>query len=87
MSQDQTPSAAEPQSSTPLLPDAAAREAQVQAEWQQWTQRIEAARSQVQQLRQAPELSELQRSAAIDAYLNQHFSGSELLRAKALLQI
>jgi lipase chaperone LimK len=69
------------------VPDAAQREAQVEAQWQQWSQRIDAARSQVQQLRQAPELSEMQRNAAIDAYLGQQFSGSELVRARALLQI
>ena len=67
------------------LPDAAQRTAAHQAQWQEWEQRVNAARSHTQQLRSAPELSETQRSQAISAYVNQQFSGNELLRAKALL--
>ena len=67
------------------LPDAAQRTAAHQAQWQAWEQRVSAARSHTQQLRSAPELSDPQRSEAINAYINQQFSGSELLRAKALL--
>jgi lipase chaperone LimK len=57
------------------------------AQWQQWEQRLAAARSHIEQLRSAPELSESQRSEAISAYVSQQFSGSELLRAKALLNL
>jgi lipase chaperone LimK len=74
------------QPSDPIaLPNAAERLAEHQAQWQQWEQRINAARSRVQQLRSAPELSEPQRNEAITAYLSQQFSGTELVRAKALL--
>jgi lipase chaperone LimK len=69
------------------LPNAAERLAEHQAQWQQWEQRINTARSRVQQLRSAPELSEPQRNEAITAYLSQQFSGTELVRAKALLGI
>jgi lipase chaperone LimK len=69
------------------LPDAAQRIAAHEAQWQQWEQRLAAARSRVEQLRNAPELSDPQRSEAITTYVNQQFSGSELLRAKALLNL
>ena len=69
------------------LPDATARQAAVDAEWQQWRQRLETARTQVAQLQQAPELSAIQRTEAVAAYVNSQFSGTELLRAKALLKL
>lgn len=67
------------------LPDAAQRMAAHQAQWQQWEQRINTARSRVQQFNSAPELSDPQRSEAITNYLNQQFNGHELTRARALL--
>ena len=67
------------------LPDAAQRMVAHQTQWQEWEQRVGAARSHLQQLRSAPELSDPQRSNAIALYINQQFSGNELLRAKALL--
>jgi lipase chaperone LimK len=70
-----------------VLPDAALRQAEVDAEWQQWRQRLEAARAHVAQLQQAPELSATQRTEAVVAYINSQFSGTELLRAKALLKL
>lgn len=70
-----------------LLSDSAQRTAAQEAQWQQWEQRLEAARSRVAQLQSAPELSEPQRHEAISTYINQQFSGGELLRARALLQI
>ncbi|MEY4585217.1 MAG: hypothetical protein RJB10_1714 [Pseudomonadota bacterium] len=70
-----------------VLPDAALRQAEVDAEWQQWQRRLEAARAQVAQLQQAPELSATQRTDAVAAYINSQFSGTELLRAKALLKL
>ncbi|MEY4911929.1 MAG: hypothetical protein RL761_1592 [Pseudomonadota bacterium] len=70
-----------------VLPDAALRQAEVDAEWQQWRQRLEAARVQIAQLQQAPELSATQRTEAVAAYINSQFSGTELLRAKALLKL
>jgi lipase chaperone LimK len=69
------------------LPDAAERIAAHEAQWQQWEQRLTAARSRIEQLRSAPELSASQRSEAITTYVNQQFSGSELVRAKALLNL
>jgi lipase chaperone LimK len=69
------------------LPDAAQRTAAHEAQWQQWEQRLDAARSRVAQLQSAPELSEPQRQEAISTYINQQFSGGELLRARALLRI
>jgi lipase chaperone LimK len=70
-----------------VLPDAALRQAEVDAEWQQWQRRLEAARAQVAQLQQAPELSATQRTDAVAAYISSQFSGTELLRAKALLKL
>jgi lipase chaperone LimK len=76
------------QPSDPIaLPNAAERLAEHQAQWQQWEQRISAARSRVQQLRSAPELSEPQRNETVTGYLSQQFSGSELVRARAILGI
>jgi lipase chaperone LimK len=76
------------QPSDPIaLPNAAERLAEHQAQWQQWEQRMSSARSRVQQLRSAPELSEPQRNEAIAGYLSQQFSGSELVRARAILGI
>jgi lipase chaperone LimK len=80
------PSAA--QANAPIaLPDAAERTAAHEAQWQQWEQRLDAARTKVQQLRSAPELSGPQRQEAISSYLGQQFSAAELIRAKALLKI
>ena len=69
------------------LPDATQRQASVDAEWQQWSQRLEAARSHIAKLQQTPELSEPQRADALAAYVTSQFSGSELLRVKALLKL
>lgn len=79
---------ATPEPNQPVaLPDAIARQAAVDAEWQQWRQRLEAARTHVAQLQQAPELSATQRTEAVAAYVNSQFSGTELLRVKALLKL
>jgi lipase chaperone LimK len=69
------------------LPDAPQRQAEVDAEWRQWSQRLEAARSHIAKLKQAPELSEPQRADAVAAYVTSQFNGSELLRVKALLKL
>lgn len=68
-----------------LHPQASEREAALQAQWQQWEQRLEEARGQLRMLRAAPELSEPQRQQALERYLSQHFQGTELIRARALL--
>jgi lipase chaperone LimK len=68
-----------------IHPQAAEREAQWQAQWQQWQQRLDAARAQVQALQAAPELSAPQRQLAIEHYLQAQFAGSDLTRARALL--
>ncbi len=78
---------AAPPSEAIALPDAAQRMAAHEAQWQQWEQRLETARSHVAKLRSTPELSDQQRSEAITAYVNQQFSGRELTRAKALLNL
>jgi lipase chaperone LimK len=81
-------SAQTPERNQPVtLPDAAQRQAAVDAEWQQWSQRLEAARHQIAKLQQAPELSVPQRLEAVAAYVTSQFSGSELIRAKALLKL
>lgn len=73
---------------TPALhPQAAEREAAVNAQWQQWEQRLQAARSQIQSYKQASELSEPQRQQAIEQYLTNHFQGSEFIRARSLLGV
>ena len=68
-----------------LHPQAAEREAQLQVQWQAWDVRLAAARRQVQVFNQAPELSALQRSQAIENYLSQQFQGSDLIRVRSLL--
>jgi lipase chaperone LimK len=68
-------------------PQASQREAEVQAQWQQWDQRIAAARKQVQAIAQAPELSAPQRQQAIEQHLASQFQGTELIRARSLLGI
>lgn len=70
-----------------LHPQAAEREAAVQSEWQQWEQRMQAARSQIQAYKQAPELSAPQRQQAIEQYLTNQFQGTELIRARSLLGV
>ncbi len=54
--------------------------------WAAWEQRLGEARQQMQSIARAPELSALQRSQAQDAWLRERFSGSELLRAQAMLR-
>lgn len=66
-------------------PQAAEREAAVQAQWQQWEERLAAARQALQKIQQAPELSSIQRRQAVDQYLTSQFLGMELVRARALL--
>ncbi len=70
---------------TLLHPQAAEREAALQAQWQQWEQRVQMARVQIKALQQAPELSEPQREQAVQRYLAEQFQGTDLIRAKALL--
>jgi lipase chaperone LimK len=70
-----------------LHPEAAQREAELKVKWQEWEQRLEAARGQLRAFRSAPELSEPQRQQAIESYLAQQFRGTELIRARALLGV
>lgn len=53
--------------------------------WAEWERRLQSARQQLHTLTAAPELSALQRHQAQETYLAQHFSGHELVRARALL--
>jgi lipase chaperone LimK len=69
------------------LPDAPARLAQWQAEWDDWERRLTAARAELARLRTAPELSAPQRDATIDTWIDQHFDAAEQRRARALLQL
>ena len=85
--QDLTTASAAERNLPTALPDAPQRQAEVDAEWQQWSKRLEAARSHIAKLQQAPELSEPQRADAVAAYVTSQFSGSELLRVKALLKL
>lgn len=59
-----------------------AAEERAQAEW---TQRLNQARLTVERLSAAPELSAVQRQEAAQAWLNEHFQGTDRLRASALL--
>jgi lipase chaperone LimK len=70
-----------------LHPQAIQREAELQAQWAQWDQRIATARQQIQAITQAPELSALQRQQSIEQYLSGQFQGAELIRARALLGV
>lgn len=68
-------------------PDAAAREAQVEATWRHWTERLAATQALWQRLQSAPELSAPQREAALQAHLQQHFDAGEQRRVRALLGV
>jgi lipase chaperone LimK len=70
-----------------LHPQASQREAEVNAQWQQWDRRIAAARQQIQAITQAPELSAPQRQQAIEQYISGQFQGTELIRARSLLGV
>lgn len=52
-----------------------------------WDQRLAAARAAVDRLVKAPELSTIQRQAAIRQWMDAHFQGSERLRAASLLGV
>ncbi len=71
---------------SPLLPDAQQREAQLQVQWAQWDARLQAARVHQQSIQQSPELSALQRQAALDRYMTEHFTPVEKPRAEAMLR-
>jgi lipase chaperone LimK len=70
-----------------LGPDAAERLRAEDRAWADWERRLATARVRVQALGAAPELSELQRRQAQNAYLAETFSGHELVRARALLGV
>ena len=78
---------AEPITTSATHPQASEREAALRAQWQQWEQRLQAARSQLQAYKLAPELSASQRQQAIEHYLASQFLGTELIRARALLGV
>lgn len=80
-----TREATSPTLSAALHPQAGEREAAVQLQWKQWEQRLSLAREKIGQLRQAPELSAVQRNQAIESYLSSQFQGEESIRARALL--
>lgn len=76
---------AAPEPTPPLHPQAAEREAAVQAEWQAWERRLAQARVELLRLQAAPELSATQRHAAAERLVAERFQGSEAVRARALL--
>jgi lipase chaperone LimK len=71
----------------PALPDAPQREAATQQEWAAWEARLEAARQQLQAIESNPAMSSVQRREAIDRWLIERFSGTDLMRVRALLQL
>ncbi len=78
----------DPTPSPPLHPQAAAREAALQAQWQAWEARLSATRQVLDRLTQAPELSAPQRAQAREAELQRAFPDPrEQLRARALLGV
>ena len=66
-------------------PQAAEREAAVNAQWQQWEQRLTAARQQLQALNADATLAPAQRAERADQLLAAQFTGTELTRARGLL--
>jgi lipase chaperone LimK len=58
-----------------------------EAQWADWERRLAAARTRLQEIAAAPELSALQRAQAQAAYLAQNFAGAELVRVRALLGV
>jgi lipase chaperone LimK len=58
-----------------------------EAQWADWERRLAAARLRLREMAAAPELSALQREQAQAAYLAENFSGSELVRVRALLGV
>jgi lipase chaperone LimK len=82
------PLPAGPPLTAPLHPQAAAREAALQAQWRVWDERVSAARQTLDRLAQAPELSAPQRAQAREAALQRAFPDPhEQLRARALLGV
>ncbi|MFG6467712.1 hypothetical protein [Roseateles sp. BYS87W] len=69
----------------PVLPDAAQREAALDAAWQDWQRRLNAAQARWKALQQAVELSASQRDAAMAEHLHQQFKPDEQVRVRALL--
>jgi len=58
-----------------------------EAQWADWERRLATARTRLQEIAAAPELSALQRAQAQAAYLAQNFAGAELVRVRALLGV
>lgn len=82
------PLPARPTLTAPLHPQAAAREAALQAQWRAWDERLSATRQALERLAHAPELSAPQRAQAREAALQRAFPDPhEQLRARALLGV
>ncbi len=71
----------------PARLDPAARDALLdeRKRWQDWEDRLQQARQAVAGLQSAPELSDRQRADAVQRWIDDHFSGSEARRVRALL--
>ncbi|AKJ26803.1 lipase secretion chaperone [Caldimonas brevitalea] len=66
-------------------PEAAERLRQEDEAWAQWQRRLLRAHAEIEALRRAPELSQPQRDAAIERYLQEHFDAAERMRVLALM--
>lgn len=80
-----SPEAWQQQRAAALGQEAAARLAAEEQAQAQWQQRLNEARQAVERLSTAPELSAVQRQEAAQTWLNEHFQGTDRLRASALL--
>lgn len=71
----------------PARLDPAARDAlqDERQRWQAWEARLQQARQAVAGLQAAPELSDRQRAEAVQRWIDEHFSGPEARRVRALL--
>lgn len=65
--------------------EAAERLRQEDIAWADWQRRLEHARGRIAALRRAPELSEVQREAAVAQVIDETFGADERLRARSLL--
>lgn len=66
--------------------DAANRLAEVDAQWAQWDQRVNAARAEWARLQASANLSEPQKRDEMDRYVTANFQGKELIRVRALVK-
>ncbi len=66
--------------------EAADRLAEVDAEWEAWDRRVNAARAEWTRLQASANLSTQQQQEAMNRYLTEQFQGKDLLRARGLIK-